>query len=287
MDKPLLHAIEQNLPTLPQVALQVMQLAEDPETDVSELERLISRDPAIASNALRLVNSVFFALRGTVSTLKNAIVTLGFRNVQSLVVAAACKSLHREDSPQEQLMWNHALAVSVAARILAAECGYCRVEEATTGGLLHDIGKLVMNQHLGEEYKEVMDLVENEGRTFVEVEQDAIGFTHADVGGMAVHKWNFSPSLEEAVSLHHNPKSAQADPELCAIVSLANNICVKLGIGLEWFPHLELSETDPVEILNLDGKHVSRLLETVVSEMGRIPSLRKFVSPPSGSEQDP
>ncbi len=286
MNDPLLMAMEKDLPTLPQVAWQVMQLVEDPDTSARDLESLISRDQAITSRVLRLANSAFYAVSGTVSTLLNAIMILGFRKVHVLVVAAAYDSLHREDNPQENLMWDHSMAVSVAARILAAECGYPRVEEVTTGALIHDIGKLVMSQNLGERYEEVIDLVENKGMTFVEAEQDAFGFTHADVGGMAVHKWNFSPSLEEAVFLHHNPKSAQADPELCAIVSLANDICIKLSIGLACLPHLDLSKTDSVEILNIDEKHVSRLLETVVSGMGRIPSLRKFVSPPVGSEQD-
>ncbi len=287
MDDPLLIAMDKDLPTLPQVAWQAMQLIEDPDTSARELETLISRDQAVVSRVLRLANSAFCAFSRTVSTLKNAIVILGFRNVQVLVVAAAYESLHRDDSPQENLMWDHALAVSAAARILAEECDYPRVEEAVTGGLLHDIGKLIMNQHLGERYEEIMDLVSNEGMTFVEAEQDVFGFTHADVGGMAVHKWNFSPSLEEAVFLHHDPKSAQADPELCAIVSLANHICVKLEIGLERLPDLELSTTDSVEILYLDEENVSRLFETVVSGMAQIPSLKKFVSPPAGSDQEP
>ena len=286
MDDPLLIAMGEDLPTLPQVAWLVMQLVEDPDTSASELESLISRDQAIASRVLRLANSAFYDISGTVSTLSNAIVILGFRNVQVLVIAAACDSLHREDNPQEKLMWDHALAVSAAARMLAAECDYPRVEEAATGGLLHDIGKLIMNQHLGEKYEEVMDLVSTGRMTFMEAEKDAFGFTHADVGGMVVHKWNFVPPLEEAVFLHHNPKSAQADPVLCALVSLANHICVKLEIGLERLPHLELSKTEAVEILYLDEEDVSRLLETVVSGMFRIPSLRKFVSPPAGSEQD-
>ncbi len=286
MDDPLLIAMEKDLPTLPQVALQVMQLVEDPDTSARDLERLISRDQAITSRVLRLANSAFYAVSGTVSTLLNAIMILGFRNVHVMVVWAAQESLHRQNNPQESLMWDHSLAVSVAARIVAGECGYPKLEEATTGALIHDIGRVIMNQHLGERYEKVIDLVENEGMTFVEAEQDAFGFTHADVGGMAVHKWNFSPSLEEAVFLHHNPKSAQADPELCAIVSLANHICVKLEIGLERIPHLELSQTDSVELLNLREKQVSRLLETVVSALARIPSLREYVNPPDGSEQD-
>ncbi len=286
MDDSLMSAMQQNLPMLPHVALQVMESVDEPNTSAGELEALISGDQAIATRVLRIANSAFYAVSGTVSTLSNAIMILGFETIRSLVVAAACDSLHRSDSPEEKLFWDHALAVSVVAKMLARECDYAKAEEASTGGLIHDIGKVVMNQHLGDKYKEILDLVRKEGMTFFEAEKRTLGFTHADVGGMAVHKWNFSPSLEEVVFLHHNPISAQANPELCGIIGLANNICVKLGIGMEQVPDLELSETDSNAILRLDEARISLFLETVVSVMAQIPELEKYVPQVACSEEE-
>ena len=160
-------------------------------------------------------------------------------------------------------MWDHALAVSLVARTLATEYHYPKVEEASIAGLMHDIGKVVIEQHLGKKYKGVTDLVRNEGIAFLEAEHRVLGFTHTEIGGMVIRKWKFSPYLEEAVILHHNPQGAKINPTLCAIVSLANDICVKLGRGPEWTPDLDLPELDSTRMLNLDKEHTSRLLESI------------------------
>ena len=90
--------LESNLPTLPHVAWQAVRLVEDPESSASDLERLISRDQALVGRVLRLVNSAFFGVRRPITTVSQAIVTLGFGNIHSLVMATACESLHQGKS---------------------------------------------------------------------------------------------------------------------------------------------------------------------------------------------
>ena len=258
----LLKRMEQNLPTLPQVAWQTMRLLEDPDSTARQLEKMVSRDQAIAGRVLRLANSAYYGLSKRISSLPHAIVILGFTTIQSLVLAAAYQSLHRAERVEEKLLWEHALAVSLVSRMLAVELDYRGdLEQASTAGLMHDIGKVIMNQHLGKKYLEVFDAVKAGTGTFLEAEADRIGLTHTDVGGMVVHKWSFSPALVEAVFLHHNPRSAQEDEVLCAIVSLANSVCVKLGVGPEKLPDLDLLEQDATFLLGLKEEDVSGLLE--------------------------
>ena len=258
---PLLKRMEQNLPTLPQVAWQTMRLLENPDSTARQLEQMISRDQAIAGRVLRLANSAYYGLSKRISSLSHAIVILGFGTIQSLVMAAAYQSLHRAERVEEKLLWEHALAVSMVCRTLAVEFDYRELEQASTAGLMHDIGKVIMNQHLGKKYLEVFDAVKAGGTTFLEAEADSVGITHTDVGGMVVHKWSFSPALVEAVFLHHNPRSAKEDEVLCAIVSLANDICVKLGVGPESMPDLDLVGQDASSLLGLTEQDASDLIE--------------------------
>ena len=258
---PLLKKMEQNLPTLPQVAWQTMRLLEDPDSTPQQFEQMVSRDQALAGRVLRLANSAYYGLSTRISSLSRAIVILGFGTVRSLVMAATYQSLHRAERAEEKSLWEHALAVSMVSRMLAVEFDYKELEQASTAGLMHDIGKVIMNQHLGEKYLEVFDLVKNGQATFLEAEADSFEITHADVGGMVVEKWSFSPGLVEAVSLHHNPTSAKEDEVLCALVSLANNICVKLGVGPENLPDLDLLEQDANSLLVLNDEDASYLME--------------------------
>ena len=257
----LLMTMEQDLPPLPRVALQTMKLVEDQNSSASDLVELISQDQALASRILRLANSAFYGVRATVDTLSKAIVTQGWGQVQSLVLVAACQSQHRSTTFSDQALWDHALAVSQVARKVALKCRYPKVDEASTAGLMHDIGKVVMDRHLGEEYKQVVDLVHNEGLNFIAAEHKVIGVTHPEVGGIVIRKWNLPPSLAETVILHHNPESAKVDTTLCAIVSLANSICVKQGIGLESFPDMDLQTLNFTSMLSLDEEQVSDLLD--------------------------
>ena len=264
---PLLERMEQNLSALPQVAWQTMKLLQDPDSTAGQLERMISSDQAITGRVLRLANSAYYGSYKRISSLSHAIVILGFGRVQALVTAAVYKSLYQVERMEERLLWEHALAVSMVSRMLAIDFGYREVEQASTAGLMHDIGKVIMNQHFGQQYLEVFDAVKAGTSTFIRAEADLIGITHTDVGGMVAHKWSFSPALVEAVFLHHNPRSAQEDELLCAIVSLANSICVKLGVGPENVPDLDLLEQDANSLLGLKEEAAFGLLEKATKEL--------------------
>jgi putative nucleotidyltransferase with HDIG domain len=260
-----------DLPPLPHVASRVIELVSDANTNASDLEKLISRDQALAARVLKIANSALFGRRGTISNISRAVVTLGFKTVHFLVVAASTEALFRSNSVnfKDKLLWEHAVAAALAAGFLARECRYAGIEEAFLGGLLHDIGKVVLDANLGERYQRVVERVYNEGVTFVEAERDMLSFDHAEVGSLVIKKWNLPPILEEAVRLHHRARGALLDPMLCAIVSLANSLCVKTGIGPERLPELDLGQLEATirlkltpERLALIAKHVeARLVE--------------------------
>jgi putative nucleotidyltransferase with HDIG domain len=258
-----------DLPPLPHVATRVIELVGNPHTNVSDLEQVISRDQALTAQVLKIANSALFGRRGMVSTLSRAIILLGFKTVHSLVIAASTETFYRSTSTRfkDKLLWEHAVAAALAAGYLARDCRYRSVEEAFLGGLLHDVGKIALDLNLAERYQGIVERVYNEGVTFIDAEREMLGFDHAEVGALVVKKWNLPEALEEAVRLHHRAMSALVDPTLCAIVSLANSACVKLGIGPERFPKLDLSSLDVAARLNMTADRLTRLLQTVESKL--------------------
>ncbi|HSR54359.1 MAG TPA: HDOD domain-containing protein [Acidobacteriota bacterium] len=250
-----------DLPPFPGVAWEVMRMVKSPDTGASDLERVVSRDPALAARVLKISNSALYGVRGTITTLTQAIVILGMKTLQSLVVAASSESLYKTGSLKDRLMWNHALGVALVSRKLARRVGHSEPEEAFVAGLLHDIGKTVLDHNYGHRYENVVQAVYNDGMTFLEAENHFLEFNHAEVGGYVLNRWNFAPVLQEAVRLHHQPEYAQIDAQLCAAVSLANALCVRLGVGPERNPDLDLSETEAASMLELGAEELREIEE--------------------------
>jgi len=195
------------LPASPKIVSTVMRLTSDPDTDLNSLERLLSADQSMAAKLLKLSNSSFYGQRKSVSTLKQAILIIGFYTLRSLVVATSIHSMYsgKNQDSLENKLWEHSLATATVSRLLAQKLGHIHVEEIFMAGLLHDIGKLVMAQKLRSKYEEVCRIVESKHLRFIDVEEDQLGFSHADVGMVLLNKWNLPRELVNAVYLHHEP----------------------------------------------------------------------------------
>jgi putative nucleotidyltransferase with HDIG domain len=255
-----------DLPVLPQVATRVLELVSDSEVRNRELEGALSCDPSLTARVLKISNSALYAQRGAVSTLGRAISVLGLNTLRSVVIAASTKSLYRTKSPrfQERILWDHSVAAALAARLIAREVRYAGVEEAFTAGLLHDIGKVVLDQNLGVEYHTVLERVYNEGDAFADAERDVLGFDHAEVGAIVVQKWNLASHLQDAVQYHHRVPEAEKNAQLCAIISLGNAMCVKRGIGPERRPDLDLEADGSADWLDLEPGEMEHLGDRLV-----------------------
>ena len=156
--------------------------------------------------------------------------------MKSLVTAASMKDLHRQFGHFEQKLWEHSLGVSLAASLLAAETQMIEAEEALIGGLIHDMGKIILNNSLPESYCVIIERVYEEGLPFLEVEDEMLGFNHCNVGGLIARKWKLPKSLEAVIEYHHAesfPSFEDNNHEtLCQLVRIADAMCLNLGIGL-------------------------------------------------------
>ncbi|HQH28908.1 MAG TPA: HDOD domain-containing protein, partial [Oligoflexia bacterium] len=156
-----------DLPPLPHVAAQALNLIEDPDASARKLTELLGRDTALAARVLKIANSAMFARQREITTINQAIMTIGFKTLKGIIVAATLRQLNRKYGQIEHMVWENALCTAVACRLVAYHLRKPYVEELFLLGLLHDLGKLVLLRQLPAEYKAVVDRTTH-GVTFIE-----------------------------------------------------------------------------------------------------------------------
>jgi len=246
------------LPTFPTTALEVMRLASDSETSAAELSRIVSRDPSLSARILRVANSPYYGFAKRISTIEWAIVALGFETLRETVLSLTLIDLFKGASSKHfdpRRFWKHAIDTASGARSIAKEIKNRVPGEAYAAGLLHDIGTLVLYRFFHDDFAEIQRLVEEDGLLLSQAEAVVLGTSHADIGAWLAEKWNFPPHFVEAIRYHHNPGNAQINPELAAIVHVANQIACSDGYSCSDAP-IKL-DVAAVQIVGIDRLGVS------------------------------
>ncbi len=235
LEKIILETVD--IQSLPPVAMKVLQLMNNECSSVTELEKIISMDQAFSTRLLRIANSPYYGRGRRVDTVSTAIILIGFNTMKSLVIAASLKDLHRKFGLFEQRLWEHSLGVSIAASLIATETKMLQPEEALVAGLIHDVGKTVLNNSIPESYSLVIERAYEEGLPFLELEEQMLGFNHCNVGGLIARKWKLPKNLEVVIEYHHSetfPAFEESNFEVaCEIIKMADAICLNLGIGFK------------------------------------------------------
>lgn len=264
LEKIILETVD--IPSLPPIAMKVLQLINDDYSSIKELEKIIGRDQAFSARLLRIANSPYYGRDRSIDTISTGILLIGFNTMKSLVVAASLKDLHRRFGLFEQRLWEHSLGVSIAASLLALETKLMMPEEAMIGGLIHDVGKTILNNSMPESYSVIVERVYEANQPFLEVENEMLGFNHCHVGGLIARKWKLPKNLESVAEFHHaedfSVMEDRSYENLCKVVNVADAMCVVMGIGLRTplagykvpFELLGLTEARYAEVENLFKK---------------------------------
>ncbi len=188
---------------LPAVAARAIGLAESDQFSAHELAQAISADQALSSKMLRLANSAYYGFPRRITTVRDAVILLGFRAVRSATLAACViDTLPGNRKLDRNAFWQFAVTVGMLAEVLANATGQ-HDDEAFTAGVLHNIGRLALSQHRPEELERARALAAEHGVPVIEAERDIFGFTDAELGGGMALMWNFPRELAEAVAQHH------------------------------------------------------------------------------------
>ena len=243
-----------NIPPVPYIINEVSNLIGDPKTSASILGKIISKDQGLVTKILTVANSPLYGIPRRVSTIDFAIVVLGFEQIKNIVIALSMmetlKTMGDRKFPQKKY-WMHSIITAVAAQRIADDLGYQTSGEAFTSGLLHDLGILVTYKVFNKEYKQIIDLVKNEGVPYLEAEEKYLGITHQEVGGFLIDKWNLPFAITEVIYNHHNPSLARENTELASLIHLADYMTKKLMVGnFSWDSSIDL-DLNIIDILRL------------------------------------
>ena len=262
-----------DLPSLPFVATKVMQLTTSPNTTMRQMEEVILRDSALASKVLKYSNSALYGRSGQITSMTDALVLLGFSTVKTIVIASSVKSMHSSAghgySVAGKTLWAHSIESGIAARLLARQKRKDLVEEAFIVGLLHDIGKNVIESKLPGYVRELIALKKKGDLTFEEIEEQVLGINHSELGAILCSKWNFPEVLEKAIRFHHHPSSNKKEPILSHLACVSDAISYYLSTPPISQPQNEadILELESSAFLGLDGdtfqETVKEVQETV------------------------
>ncbi len=217
------------------IAEQALKCIDNSDVSVSELIRWISADPVLAARILKLANSAYYGYRGQISTLNHAIVIIGFKALQNLlmgilVVDQLSWNAHF-DQPEFNNWWIHSTAVGIGARYLARRAGYPVPGEAFAAGLLHDIGHQILIQHFPEKFREILSLVSKRNMPYQVAEKKILGYDHTRVGGWLAEAWNLPHKLVNVIYSHHESDKLSEINDLVNLVRMSELICSTMKIN--------------------------------------------------------
>lgn len=281
----------QEFATLPPVAARILKLLEDDNIDIRDLSKIIEADAPLTLKLLRVANSPLYATRTEINSIQQAIITLGLNRLTNIVLGVSIFSRFLLSSQKQaaELMekfWWHSSCTGIVAKSLASKIKKFFKEVEFIGGLLHDIGKLVMLQFDSKKYTEVVALLENERISDLEAEMRVFGVTHLEVGKKISELWKLPDELYTIISYHHSPGKVSKDKGVVSVVRFADLLCEIWGAGFyegvfsidftkdeSWLTlcqeYPELQKLDVEEFtfeLEKDFKHSSEFLNLIISE---------------------
>lgn len=217
------------MPSLPTTVTKVLEVCNRPDTSANDLNRVISLDPVLTGQVLKLINSAYYSLPNHIGSLTRAIILLGINTVKNLALSTAVLgSMSREDSfhsLQMDAFWTHSLGVGVTAKALATHRGVeSRMrEEFFVAGLLHDLGKIPLNACYSQLYREALELAQEEKIPLNVAELRVLNLDHGEVGRMIGEKWQLNSELVELMAGHHRPEEMPPEVRpLAGLIGLAD-----------------------------------------------------------------
>ena len=224
---------------VPQVVHQLMELAQDPETPISEITDLILYEPVVTANLLKLANSAAFGLKRKVDSVQDAVVMLGLKQVVKIVLLGGTtkpmKSAHQGYDLEEGRLWKQSVSCALIASAIAEALDSPAQNIVFTAALLKDIGVIVLDRYMEPALNRIRTIMEDDGIPLTEAEKQVLGIDHAHLGGRIAGNWNFSESLTGIIQHHHLTGEVSVVPEATAIVYLADCLCSLSGINGQLF----------------------------------------------------
>lgn len=221
---------------LPGTVVRLITVVNNPQSTVNDIVETIRYDQALTARMLRLCNSAYFGLTREIESLEDAMRYLGTLKVLQLVMAvhtSALLSRRQEGYGLEPgILWKQSVAVALASTLFAERTRPENTGLTFTAGLLHDIGKVLLNEYVGEEFTEIFNLVTQQQMSFDQAEKQVLGFSSTEIGALMGEQWKLPESIVRCIRYHRTPGALNPPDVLVDTVHLANNAVMLCGIGL-------------------------------------------------------
>jgi HD-like signal output (HDOD) protein len=261
-----------DLPTLPMVLRQVSALIETNETDMKKIADVIMTDTALTVRIIRLVNSAFYGLRNRVTSITQAVVIVGLRAVYNLMLGLTVIKLFKNGKSTHfdpNLLWRHSFGCGLLSQKVAHLVNYSFPDECFIGGLLHDMGRLVLDQFLHDKFTKACAYALAHDCSLLAGERTVIGFDHAEAGAWLAERLNIPDSFVATIRYHHAvagmPQQSIQYADIVRIIATANRICTMEGVGNSGEIHYDDSERLlDLKQLGVDQKQVAAVVNAEV-----------------------
>lgn len=261
-----------NLPTLPDVVMEILRLCDDQSATTREISQLIEKDPVLTTKVLKLVNSSYFGLSKEIFSINQALVLIGYNNLKSLIMSASMLQVFHQDSQvgsfSRKALWKHSIGVGIGARFLAKRYRMGDAEQAFVAGLIHDVGKVIIDWFFHPQFEDIIEMVDRDQCWIRDAENHVMQVTHEEVGSYLASRWNLPDMLKEAIAFHHSPARSQEHAVTAAQVQLADALIRELGIGYGGDPTIPQVDGEISAILSI-SESPDELVEDLKEELER------------------
>lgn len=263
------------LPAMPEIVLKAQEVLSDPNFHMRQLVKVVEIEPAIVTRVLKIANSAYYGCSKRVASVHHASTMLGYEVLREVVTLAGVSNLLNHSLKGYGLdandAWRHSMAVAAGSKTIARQKFPALENDAFTAGLLHDTGKLILDQYVYDHRDDFETAMQNGQKTFLWAEREIFGFDHAEIASEFCRKWNIPSTLAVAIQLHHAPSDPEKNP-LAYILHAADVLAMQSNLGSGSDSHLYEPEEGTMEFLGLSERDQTRLMEEMADAVENISS---------------
>lgn len=263
------------LPPMPQTVFKAREILGDPKSNAQEVAKILETDQAIAAKILKMANSPYYGLMGKVSSIQHASVVLGYKTLAEIVTLAGGSAVLGDTLEGYDLaagdLWRHSLGVAFGSKIIASRKHPALANDAFAAGLIHDVGKLVLDPYVKERKEAFQAFMAGEQRPFLQAEKEILGFDHGEIAFELCKTWNVPQGLLSAIRYHHAPAEGDGN-DLTAMVHMADVIAMMSGIGVGMDGLLYEMDDRSMQTLGLKDADITALMMEMVESVGSVAS---------------
>lgn len=275
------------LPSFPQAAAKLLEMSKDEKTSLSDLAKIVETDPGISVRVLEIVNSAMYGLNKKITALSEAVIFLGLNEIKKLALGMTIFEklfkTGRSEKFNRLLFWRHCVSVAVLSMELAKELKYPNPEEAYIAGLLHDMGKVILDVQGRVYFAELIEELENSTDPGIEKEESILGIGHDVVGAYFSSLWKLPENLCLAIRYHHRPFDhldlKTEEKLLISIVSAADLLCWTQGIGSFDMIRPPVLPPEVEKIIDFDMINLIDCIQRMNKEVDHISKFYHFAFP--------